>query len=424
MVMNIENVPEKLSYDYEFVKKIGEGANGETWLARHRFDQTQVAIKCLKTDKIKENKAFELFNRESELLKSVNLEGVPRFYDFYPVSKECNGYIVQEYIQAQSLQEMIDNGEKFTESEALDIAERIAGILYHLENDYQPPIIHRDIKPSNILYRKSDGLLYLIDFGSVANPQKRTRESTVAGTFGYMPPEQIIGHVEIQSDYYALGATLLHMLTGVPPYEFSYEVFFIDIKRALRDKGISLSYGMIELLSCLLNREVEKRPENSRQLLDMIRFARENKQSWKHIPSRFIQFVGSLWDKLISVFKIRINSFRQRRKFIDFKNDTIMSLQYLESKGSKASAWQFVTRNWIKCEGIARRYVTKNIIDKDSLDEFDKKICAIEYTFEAENKMWCGLCLATRSDDRKLPARCWVLYNPSDPRENALYCID
>ncbi|MBQ9816434.1 MAG: hypothetical protein IJM59_03050, partial [Proteobacteria bacterium] len=75
--MITDNIPEKLSYDYQFVKKIGEGANGETWLARSRFTNKLAAIKCLRLNKLDDAKVIELFERESELLKSVHVAGVP-----------------------------------------------------------------------------------------------------------------------------------------------------------------------------------------------------------------------------------------------------------------------------------------------------------------------------------------------------------
>ena len=77
---------------------------------------------------------------------------------------------------------------------------------------------HRDIKPSNIVLRSSGITPVLVDFGGVLHGWRlSTGGATVIGTFGYMPPEQLLGQVSPASDLYALGATLLHLVTGKSP---------------------------------------------------------------------------------------------------------------------------------------------------------------------------------------------------------------
>ena len=128
----IEHIPEKLNYNYKFEKKIGEGTTGETWFARHRFTNRLVGIKCLRLDRIEDVKTLELFERESELLKSVHVEGVPAFYDYYAPADHGSGFLVQEYVQAPSIQNLLDRNEHFSDAQILDIAERVATILYHI----------------------------------------------------------------------------------------------------------------------------------------------------------------------------------------------------------------------------------------------------------------------------------------------------
>jgi hypothetical protein len=82
-------------------------------------------------------------------------------------------------------------------------------------------VLHRDIKPSNVVVRP-DGSPALVDFGSVRRIFRAAEESgsTVAGTYGYMPFEQYMGQASPASDFFALGATLLHLVTGRPPRDF------------------------------------------------------------------------------------------------------------------------------------------------------------------------------------------------------------
>jgi hypothetical protein len=95
-------------------------------------------------------------------------------------------------------------------------------------------VYHRDIKPSNIIVRPTSAPV-LVDFGSVTHGWRptKTQGSTVTGTFGYMPPEQLLGQVGPTSDLYALGATLLHVLTGRPPTDFPFDSGRIEVPEDL-----------------------------------------------------------------------------------------------------------------------------------------------------------------------------------------------
>ncbi len=420
--MITDNIPEKLSYDYQFVKKIGEGANGETWLARNRFTNKLAAIKCLRLNKLDDVKVIELFERESELLKSVHVAGVPLFFDYYSPVENGSGYLVQEYIQAPSIQDLLDQNVRFDESEVLLIAEKLADILYHLEIEYQPPIIHRDIKPSNILYQQTNSTVYLIDFGAVANPQKRTGGSTVAGTFGYMAPEQIMGEVKIQSDFYSLGASLLHMMTGVPPYELDSELFKIDVEKAFTDRQINASPGMKKLLSMLLNPDMDKRPQNALALMDEIRSVQEANHYRAHLWPKILRLL-----KKAAAWLLPIQT-RSTAPAELMNNSELLTIHNIERGFALVDpryGCKFVTRNWIRCDGVLRQFA--QVRGPTHCMEN-----SLEYTFEAQNTVWNGYCLLIGLDSQNLnklqsqmifPGKCSVLYNPRDPRENGLELI-
>ncbi len=415
----IDHIPPKLAYDYKFERKIGEGANGETWLARQRFTNRLVAVKCLRLDKIDDIKTLELFERESELLKSIHVDGVPTFYDYYAPTEKGSGFLVQEYVQAPSIQSLLDQHESFTEQQIIDIAEKVAGILYHLETEYQPPIIHRDIKPSNILYRPADGVVYLIDFGAVANPQKRTGGSTVAGTFGYMAPEQIMGNVEIQSDYYALGATLLHMLTNIPPYELDSDLFQIDVGSALKAHHIEISAELCNLLTTLLNPKIDKRPPNALALLAQIHDIREAKRLRDEWIPRIVDYLKKGISWLLPV-RTRTRS----DSILHHTSGNLLTIQQIEEGRRGYERCSFVTRNWKRCDGYIRRFA------QIKHPEYSTYLNALEYTFEVQNNVWCGYCITGNLCDvaalrlpSQFPVKCSVLYNPADPRENGLEYI-
>ena len=136
----------------------------------------------------------------------------------------CYAYaLVQTYIDAPSIENIIQQGRKFTEAELIELAEKLLTILDYLHS-CNPPIIHRDIKPSNILLSNrsgnSIGELYLVDFGSVQTTvSKEDGTITIVGTYGYIPFEQFSGRATAASDLYSLGMTLIYLITGNHPAE-------------------------------------------------------------------------------------------------------------------------------------------------------------------------------------------------------------
>ena len=283
--------PEVLRRNYEYIRILGEGANGRTWLAKDLRTGAEVAVKELKV--FDDFKQVELFARESEVLRSLDIRGVPKFYrSVAPEVATASGYLVQEYVPHPSLQRMLDEGHRFTESEVLGILYEVGRILYELQNRYAPPVLHRDIKASNILY---DGTrVWLIDFGAVANARVRSEGSTVAGTFGYMAPEQLMGDACEQSDFYALGATAVQLLTGIAPHEMECDVFRICLEPVFARAGVVVSAHCMALLEGLLSPDVSGRPASAVELERWVYNVREGRPPREDAaPKR--GFFGRLW---------------------------------------------------------------------------------------------------------------------------------
>lgn len=267
--------PEILAKRYNYKELLGQGATGKTFLAYDKLTGKQVAVKALKVKS--DLKIHELFEREASVMKSIDVPGIPKYYDFIASFQngEDEAYIVQEFIRGSSLQTLIDDlnsysvtsdGPLIDEKEIWNFISQLAAILNALQTTYNPPIIHRDIKPSNILIHENN--YYLIDFGAVANPQRKTLNSTIAGTQGFMAPEQLIGDCTIQSDYYALGATVLYMVTGVAPYDIPIDGFKL-LYAPLLDKK-SISPKLRHLIDKLLQPSPSDRPKNIEALLALI----------------------------------------------------------------------------------------------------------------------------------------------------------
>lgn len=230
----IADIPSGMLEKYTFVSKLGEGSQGNVFKAIRKSDGLTVAIKKIRIDSVSTWKEYDLFHREADVLASIHEPCVAEFYEAreFLNEKKPSAFIVQELLQGRSLQKMLKTGYRFTISRIFKMALGLVGLLERL-HAHEPPIIHRDIKPNNIIMRPlqntDDFEPCLIDFGAVANPTVQKGGSTVAGTYGYMPPEQLVGRPCPASDIYSLGATIVYMLTGVEPADMRVADFRLII---------------------------------------------------------------------------------------------------------------------------------------------------------------------------------------------------
>ncbi len=236
--------PDYLADKYTFIRQLGQGAQGHVYLARRKQDNLEVALKELRIDSVSNWKEYELFQRESRVLATLNIHGVAKFYEsleFLDI-EHPSAYIVQEYVHGHSLDDMLKAGYRFSLTRIYEMLIQIIDILEQLHN-HNPAIIHRDLKPSNIILNPKQGDdfdIYIIDFGAVANPQVQSGGSTVAGTFGYMPPEQLMGKPVPASDIYSLGALAVHLITGVSPADMQIKDFHLVFEPHMQSMPIPL----------------------------------------------------------------------------------------------------------------------------------------------------------------------------------------
>ncbi len=256
---------------YRIVRKLGEGGFAETYLAEDGTSGETCVLKRLLFERLEEIKSLEMFRREGQVLRALSHPRIPRFIDAFEGVEDgrANLCIVQAYVEGESLAAQIVAGKRFTEAEGLRLLAEIAEILVYLHG-LAPPVFHRDIKPGNIV-TGPDGHFHLIDFGAVRDHLKddaRTHGggSTIVGTFGYMPLEQFEGRVVAASDLYALGATLLHALSGRPPAEFEKRGLALRL-----DGQVNVSRPTLRLLRKLLDPDFRRRPRTATALRAAVR---------------------------------------------------------------------------------------------------------------------------------------------------------
>lgn len=253
---------------YRIVRSIGQGAFGITYEAEDLADYKRVAMKVLSLQQTQDWKALDLFERESQVLSHLQHPAIPKYLDYFyeDTPDDRHFYLIQELVEGDSLADLVKKGWHATEEQVCNIAEQVLEILDYL-HWLNPPVIHRDIKPQNII-RRPDGQIYLVDFGAVQDVYRRTliEGGTFVGTVGYMPPEQFRGQAFFASDLYALGATLLFLLTHRSPDELPQTRMKIDF----RDR-ISVSPKLADWLEKMLEPAIEDRYKSAREALGTLR---------------------------------------------------------------------------------------------------------------------------------------------------------
>jgi len=260
---------------YQLLEKLGKNAGRQTWLARDLQSQnsessdsenaiasSKVVVKFLAFGGDVRWEDLKLFEREGQILKQLDHDRIPRYHDYFSLEEKYLWFgLVQAHIPGISLKQLLDEGKRFSELEVEKIAREILTILVYLHNS-QPPILHRDIKPSNLILG-TDNHIYLVDFGAVQD-RAATEGSTftVVGTYGYAPMEQFGGKSVPASDLYALGATLIHLLTRTSPAELPTK----NLTLQFRDRT-SIKPQLAEWLEKITSPAVERRYQSAQQAL-------------------------------------------------------------------------------------------------------------------------------------------------------------
>lgn len=253
---------------YRLEEVVGRGASGITYRAVRVADGQVVAVKELPFHRLDALKTHELFEREARILRQLSHPGIPDYLDDFSAGtgKNLSLYLVLEFIEGQNLSREME-GQRYREDEVLAIVAEILGILSYLHT-LSPPIIHRDLKPSNVMRRPGGGLV-LIDFGSVRDALKDNvlGGSTVAGTFGFMAPEQFQGIASPATDIYGLGVLAVVLLSRRQPdsmmsegNELSWEEH-IEVSsgtRAILGRMLAMSPGERARDAAALKREVDE----------------------------------------------------------------------------------------------------------------------------------------------------------------------
>ncbi len=265
-------VEQILQNRYKLERSLGNNGVRQTWLAKdlHSEDDvknSQVVVKLLAFGGAVQWSDLKLFEREAQILQHINHPRIPKYIDYFCIDEQMLWFgLVEKYIPGESLKEKLARSQRFSQKQTKKIAIEVLKILIYL-HELNPSVLHRDIKPSNLIWGE-DNRIYLVDFGAVQD--KATKEGTsftIVGTYGYTPIEQFGGKAVFASDLYALGATLIHLLTGLSPAELPQRDLRIQFENL-----VSLSPSWIRWLQRLTEPAPEQRFMSARQALDALKF--------------------------------------------------------------------------------------------------------------------------------------------------------
>lgn len=250
---------------YIILKTLGQGGMGAVYLALDtRVDNVPVAIKEMSTRAVGGDlqAAIAAFKKEAHMLSNLQHPQLPRLFDFFS-GRGGRWYLVMDYLEGQTLQEVAESRGPIPEEEVLNWARQLCEILDFLHKQ-TPPIVFRDLKPANLMLTP-EGRIILIDFGIARYFEVESSGDTCDYGFnGFVSPEQFgIKQVDTRSDIYALGAILHYLLTGQDPVKKPFEF-------EPPSQTVKISPHLEAAIMKALEMQAENRPESMGEMLDLL----------------------------------------------------------------------------------------------------------------------------------------------------------
>jgi len=201
---------------YELEELVGTGGMSSVFRAHDTLLERHVALKILHEHYTSDEAYVERFRREARAVAGLSHPNIVTVID--RGEQDGRQFIVFEYIDGESLKQLVDRTGPLAVDQAVALTLQIARALAFA---HQQGLVHRDVKPQNVLLN-DDGRAKVTDFGiarSLDVQQGMTQSGTVMGTSDYIAPEQARGErVDEQTDVYSLGVVLYELLTGEVPF--------------------------------------------------------------------------------------------------------------------------------------------------------------------------------------------------------------
>jgi serine/threonine protein kinase len=290
---------------YRVLRVLGAGGMGIVFEGEDTRLRRRVALKVMKAELAPSPEARERFLREARAAACLQHDHIVVIHDV----GEDRGlpYLAMQLLQGQSLEDRLRDGRPLPVEEVLRVGREIAE---GLAAAHARGIVHRDIKPANLWLQPPPGReeeegdrIVIVDFGlarAALEEVRLTRTGAIAGTPGYLAPEQARGQpADERSDLFSLGCVLYRMSTGQPAFTGADTLALLKAvtrrrPRPPRELNRDVPPALCELVMRLLEKDPGRRPASARAVADALAELPRTKESPPTRPLRLLLLVGIL----------------------------------------------------------------------------------------------------------------------------------
>ncbi len=277
--LQVDRLPRQSLGPYRLIRAIGSGGMANVYLAEHQRLKRQVAIKLLPREKLLRSGWLDRFNREMTSIAALEHANVVRALD--AGDEDDWHYLVMEHLEGLDLSQICRRVSDVSVGAACELIRQAALGLAAI---HAVGMVHRDVKPSNIFLTRG-GTVKLLDLGLVLSgesplsaDERLTTVGHLMGTIPYMAREQLndARAVDHRTDLYSLGASLVRILTGKPPYGSAEnlartisQISTLDCP-SIADNRADLPDELVAVVTQLLSHDPAQRPQSAQQVAEAL----------------------------------------------------------------------------------------------------------------------------------------------------------
>ncbi len=284
---------------YRLEKRLGQGGMGVVYSAKHSYLKTQLAIKVILPDLVgNDPQLVTRFRQEALAAAAIRHQNVVQVTD-YGVANETMPFLVMEYVEGESLHDLLDREKCLSPERAVEL---MAAICAGVGAAHKQGIVHRDLKPLNVMILKdapslSEGVKILdfglakIKSGELLGSFVQAKTTGLMGSPYYMAPEQWADEdLEPQADIYSLGVMLYQMLAGDVPFKGSsipaiMQKHLNNPPPTFKEMGVDVPIPVEAAVRRSLEKDRTKRPQTVHEFVQELRRALGLSTQALHLPT-------------------------------------------------------------------------------------------------------------------------------------------